>query len=241
MKTIAQSIVEKKAELTELRDTLTATVAKHEAGEDQAELIDDLTVKIEKAAQEVERLERVEKAMGQRAKPLDDDGATAVDPKTGKVTPLLRLGKKDDLKAGTLLAKMGIAHAIAKAERTDLVQVVSRLYPNDKAALAVAKTATTTADTTTAGWAAELVRAEARGMLQTDLVPVSVAAALAAQGQLLDFAGAQSILIPSITSRGTAVGGSWVGENGVIPVKRGTVGLAAPEPLQTRRDHHADA
>jgi HK97 family phage major capsid protein len=224
MKTIAQSIVEKKAELTELRDTLTATVAKHEAGEDQAEVIDDLTVKIEKAAQEVERLERVEKAMGQRAKPLDDDGASQVDPKTGAVTPLLRIGKKEDPKAGTLLAKMGIAHAIAKADRMGLVEVVSRIYPNDKAALAIAKTATTTADTTTAGWAAELVRSEARGMLQTDLVPVSVAAALAAQGQLLDFAGAQSILIPSITSRGTAVGGSWVGENGVIPVKRGTVG-----------------
>ena len=226
MKTIAQSIVEKQAELKTLRDDITAAVAKMEAGEDVGAEIDDLTLKAEATEKDLDRLQRVEKAMGQRAKAADDsDGAVVeVDAKTGQTTPLQRLAKKADPKPGELIARMAIAHGVAKTQREPLLEVVARLYPKDAAVLAVAKSAVGTADTTTAGWAAELVRSEARGMLQTDLVPISVAAALAAQGQLLDFAGAQSILIPAVSSRGTAVGGSWVGENGVIPVKKGAIG-----------------
>jgi HK97 family phage major capsid protein len=225
MKTIAQSIVEKKAELVQLKDALMATVARGDAGEDVKLEVDDLTIKVEQGEDELQRLQRVEKAMGQRALPAgDDDGVVEVDPTTGVTKSLHRIGKKTEPKAGDLLARVIIARGLAAAQRKELTEIVSKVYPNDKQALAIAKTATSAADTTTAGWAAELVRSEAKGMLQTDLVPVSVFAALAAQGTLIDFAGAQSILIPQATARGVALGGSWVGENGVIPVKRGVLG-----------------
>jgi hypothetical protein len=232
MKTIAQSIREKMAELADIRKQLLEAVAQHEAGEEAAgELVDDLTVKSEAAATELERLKRVEKAMGARAKGPEDgegegegEGAAEIDPKTGAATPLLRLGRGTDKPpAGELLAKMAIARGIAHYERQPLDAVVAKLYPKDKQALAIAKTATNAADTTTAGWAAELVTTEIRTLLQVDLRPTSVAAGLALQGQLLNFQGAQSIVIPSYSTRTTALGGSWVGENGVIPVKQGVI------------------
>jgi HK97 family phage major capsid protein len=237
MKTIAQSIREKMAELAALRKDLTDAVARLEAGEDEAgELVDDLTVKSEEAATELERLKRVEKAMGTRATPPagndpdpdadPDDGAVEIDPLTGKAKALVRIGRGADSSrppAGELLAQMAIARGIAHYERQPLDQVVAKLYPKDKRANAIAKTATNAADTTTAGWAAELVTTEIRALMQNDLRPVSVAAGLSLQGQLLNFGGAQSIVIPSFSTRTTALGGSWVGENGVIPVKQGVI------------------
>ena len=225
MKTIAQSIVEKKAELTTLKDDVNAAVAKMEAGEDVGAVVDDLTLKIEAAEKDLDRLERVEKAMGLRAKAAKEiDDVTEIDPVTGEAKPLQRIGKRAEPKPGEFLARMAIARGIAHIERASLTDIVAKLYPKDANAMAVAKAATGAADTTTAGWAAELVRSEVRAMLQTDLAPISVAAALSQQGLLLSFNGAQSILVPRITTRGTAVSGSWVGENGVIPVKQGTVG-----------------
>jgi len=234
MKTIAQSIREKMAELADLRKQLTESVAKVEAGEESAgELVDDLTVKTEEASTELERLKRVEKAMGARAKGPEDeekdpdegkDEPAEIDPLTGRATPLVRIGKSKGNRGGELIAKMAIARGIAHYERQPLDAVVAKLYPKDAAALAVAKSATNAADTTTNGWAAELVRSEVRAMLNEDLRPISVAAALASQGMQLSFNGAQSILVPAIQTRTTAVGGSWVGENGVIPVKQGIIG-----------------
>lgn len=224
MKTITQQIAEKQAELKSLRTSLDAERLRLEAGEDANTEIDDLTLKIEAAEKDGERLLRIEKAMGQRAKPVDSEGVEEIDQTTGKATPLQRIGKKAEPKAGEFIARMTIARGIAHVERRSLASVVAEMYPNDRNAMIVAKAATNAADTTTNGWAAELVRSEVRAMLQTDLAPISVAAALAAQGLEFSFNGAQSILVPRITARSTAVAGAWVGENGVIPVKQGIVG-----------------
>jgi hypothetical protein len=228
MKTIAASIIEKQTELTQLKDALSQHVAKMEAGEDVGAEVDDLTLKAEAAGKDLERLERIEKAVGQRAKPVagpeEDDEPVETDPKTGITRPLIRIRKAAEPKAGEFLARMAIARAQALIDQKPLESVVAKLYPNDKNAMIVAKSAVQAADTVTNGWASELVRSEVRAMLQEDLAPLSVAAGLAAQGTQLSFNGAQSILVPRITARGTALAGSWVGENGVIPVKQGTVG-----------------
>jgi HK97 family phage major capsid protein len=229
MKTIAQSIIEKTAELAQLRTELQAFVAKSEAGEDVAALVDDLTVKAEKAEEELARLQRVEKALGQRARPLEggEGGAGGAAGGAGGGAPaIVRGGLKytKDSPAGLLMARMCIARTMAHLEKVPLADMVARMFPDDKAAVAIAKTATNVADTTTVGWAAELVQSETMGMLTGDLVPISVAAALSARGVRIDFDGAATVKVPSITNSGKALGGAWVGENGVIPVKQGTIG-----------------
>jgi len=140
-----------------------------------------------------------------------------------RVAPVTRRPQVPEVAPGTRMAQMAIARVHAAREKRDIASMVEELFPGDHAIIAIARTAAAVADTTTAGWAAELVRSEVRAMIEKDLAPISVAAALAVRGRRMAFAGAQSILIPSISTRGKAVAGAWVGEGGVIPVKQGSV------------------
>jgi hypothetical protein len=129
MKTYAQKIIEANAELARLRAEIQSYVAKSDAGEDVTGQIDDLTIKAETCQAEITRLERIEKAMGQRAKPVDgddDDEPAEIDPKTGTAKPLQRIAKA---KSGDLLARMLIARGIASIKRESLVDVVAKLFP----------------------------------------------------------------------------------------------------------------
>jgi hypothetical protein len=139
----------------------------------------------------------------------------------GRVAPVTRRPQVPDVPAGTRLAQMAIARVHAHNSKRELNAVVGELFPSDHAIIAIARAATGVADTTTAGWAAELIRTEVRQMLEKDLAPISVAAALAVRGRRLNFLGAQSTVIPAVTTRGKATAGAWVGEGGVIPVKQG--------------------
>jgi len=137
---------------------------------------------------------------------------------------LIRGGLKStqDLAPGTRLARMAIACSLAKEHRRGVDDVALELYPNDPEMLAIARTAVGVADTSTSGWASELVRSETRQMLDETLKVTSVWAALASLGTSLNFGGAMSTLIPQMNV-GTTVGGAWVGEGGVIPLARTTI------------------
>lgn len=139
-----------------------------------------------------------------------------------RVAPVTRRPQVPDVPAGTRLAMLAIAKARVHADKRELNGVIAELFPGDQALIAIGRTATGVADTTTAGWAAELVRSEVRQMLEKDLAPISVAAQLITRGRRLSFAGAQSTVIPFVTQRSTALAGAWIGEGGVIPVKAGT-------------------
>jgi HK97 family phage major capsid protein len=116
---------------------------------------------------------------------------------------------------------MAIARVQAHIHKRDVNAVIAELWPTDHAIIAIGRAAAGVADTTTAGWAAELIRMEIRQMLEKDLAPISVAAALAVRGRRLNFLGAQSTIVPAMTTRGKATAGAWIGEGGVIPVKQG--------------------
>jgi HK97 family phage major capsid protein len=90
------------------------------------------------------------------------------------------------------------------------------------------KSAVDMADTTTVGWAAELVRNDIQGFLD-ELRPVSIFAQLAARSLSLNFGGANSITIPrrATGSGSTEMAGAFVGEGGVIPVKKMTLASAS--------------
>jgi len=123
--------------------------------------------------------------------------------------------------AGYRLAQLALATVFAHKERSRADVVARTLFADDNIALAVARAAASVADTTTAGWAAELMRADAVALLQT-LVPVSVWARLASQGVPLAFNGSQSVRVVSLPLPSPSAGPAWVGEGGVLPVIKTT-------------------
>lgn len=125
-----------------------------------------------------------------------------------------------DVPAGTHLARVVMAASIARSRHRGMDDVAAELFGGNPEVIAIARTAVGAADTTTAGWAAELVQTETRGLLDETLNPLSIWPRLAALGASLDFAGAQSVLIPQLNVGKTA-GGAWVGEGGEIPLVKG--------------------
>jgi hypothetical protein len=128
-----------------------------------------------------------------------------------------------DRPPGTLLASLAICQAGAQGEGgRSVVQFAETLFKNAPEVVGVARAATGVADSTTAGWAAELVRAETRAMFEQDLAALSLWARLASLGLSVPFSGAASVIVPQITVA-TAGAGAWVGERGAIPLVKGNL------------------
>jgi HK97 family phage major capsid protein len=128
-----------------------------------------------------------------------------------------------DKPAGYRLAQITLACHVARARGCGVDQVVQELFANEPETIAIARSLVGSADTTTVGWAAELVRAEARAMLDAAAGPTSIWPTLAALGQSLNFGGSQSILVPQ-SDIGVSTGSTaWVGEAGAIPVVKGSI------------------
>jgi len=134
--------------------------------------------------------------------------------------------------AGTLFAKLVVAKHLAASRHAGLHEVAEQLFPGQSDIIAVARTAVGVADTTTAGWAKEITLQDTRALMQEELRPISVFAALSAMGQSRQFNGAQHIIIPS-SNVGLGNGGAaWVGQGGHIPVVQGQFSEARIEKLK---------
>lgn len=131
-----------------------------------------------------------------------------------------RRGEATDRPAGERLARLVMCAFVARARRRPFEAVAAEEFSADAEMLSIARAAAGVADTTTAGWAAELVRTETRALLDATLNPNSIWPILSAAGSSLNFNGAHSIIIPQMNI-GTTVNGAWVGEGGVIPVVSG--------------------
>ncbi|WP_029048568.1 phage major capsid protein [Cupriavidus sp. amp6] len=140
-------------------------------------------------------------------------------------------------KVGDILFKHAVVALLAHVERKPVAQVIQERYGNapfvkatwnhiQKCLMdpAYQKSAVDPAMTTTTGWAAELVRNDVRGYIDT-LKDVSVAAALSGFATSLNFDGFNSIVIPK---RNPAVSGltepAWVSEGSPIPLTQFSFG-----------------
>jgi len=128
-----------------------------------------------------------------------------------------------DKPAGWRLAQVTMACSIARDRKRGVDQVAQEMFANEPEVIAIARALTGSADTTTVGWAAELVRSETKAMIDAAKGPTSIWPSLAAMGRSLSFGGSPSILIPQ-TNIGVSTGATaWVGEAGVIPVVKGSI------------------
>lgn len=227
-----ERLIAVKDRISELNGLLEAD-DEYELSDEEQNEIETLAAEQEAVIKSINTLKSMEATLAAKALPVKQQASAPA-----------KAAKKE--KGGSLLIKTITAHLIAHMTQQRPGDVLDAMYSNDDRVKAVAKVYANTrrfqkaavdaADTTTAGWAAELVQDDLRGFLE-DLRAVSVyAQLLAAPGATsLDFGGANSVTIPSrdksSQSTGTAtglaaaanlgsqIGGSWVGEGGVIPVK----------------------
>ena len=209
-----QDLIAMKDQLVESTKTLEA------APEEEALLheVEELTSKVEKASATLGALKKAQSALAERAKPVQESPAIVKSHYMGS-------GAKE---TNDLIWKHAAIKLIGYAEKKDPRQVIEERYKGDQAIKEtfdyVAKTAVMPADTTTTGWAAELVQTDVRGFLDT-LKTTSVAAALAGKAQNLSFGGYNSVTIPRRNPLGASLTEpAWVGEGGVIPLTQFSFG-----------------
>lgn len=214
MPTLAEKIVAKKEQLVGIKDRLTEIKGLIEEADEPVseEIMDEVNTLSDEETSIIKSIESLEKI---------ETGIIAT------VTPAI-IARRDQHKSGDsednkdLLFKAATAQFIAHVSKSRPDAVAANIYKGDDRVEAVLKTAVAPADSTTSGWAAELVR-QSYGAFLDDLRGVSVFAALRAQSMALDFAGGSTLKVPRRDlsgSHGTDLAGAFVGELGVIPVKK---------------------
>lgn len=220
--TIAAKIDAKRARLVAIKDRLTEikTIAESEDEELEEETlaeIDELEQESEETEKQLGSLEKLEKNLATKAVPVS------------KPAPMVGEPAKTDKKFD-LIPKMIAAHVVAHQERKSFGQVLSERYKDDVRVDAIIKSSVAAADTTTSGWAAELVQTEIQGFLDL-LQGQSVYARIAGMSTRFNFGSNGQITIPTRTNT-SKLAGAWVGQGGNIPVKQGSLSSISLMPYK---------
>jgi HK97 family phage major capsid protein/HK97 family phage prohead protease len=217
---LAERIKAAQARLKEIDTQLTTLQAVAESvdelSDEQVKSLDALTDERATVEKNLTNLEKLEKAIGAGAEAQGGNALTVYNPTRRSVVAA-------EEPKGTLITRMGLAHAYAHIHRRPIADVVREHFAHDQRIEAVLKSSVPVADTTTGGWAKELVMQDVQGFIE-GLAPISAYAALATRGFIVNFGTAGSVSVPYRGGSNTDLAGAFVGENGVIPVKRTTIG-----------------
>lgn len=233
---LAQNIVEAQSQLGLLRDGLQQhldTLDNDNVTDAQMQKTDEFHEKIGRKRKQVDQLIESEKALGlattaeheqvheirmpkRTVDPVAERNITRVPAEAGKIY------KPGDhtWKALTCLVKMQ-GDRYRKASALDVIR--DTVGENDKVRavfdVLIGKAATVPALTSQTGWAAELVRTDIQGFMES-LQPAAVATRLLAKGLQFAFGTNGIISIPTRSATPT-IAGSFVGEGAPIPVRQG--------------------
>jgi HK97 family phage prohead protease/HK97 family phage major capsid protein len=242
MKTIAERIAEAQRRHVELKDQLTAHLGQlaDEPDEGQLAITDELNAKIAAAQKSLESLQRAEESLASTAVSTGVVGTTertttsalgsrpfAIPAK--KIAPadlvmrslvglILHKGS-----GGQLSPEQAIAQRYGEDGRIDDgTRIVLRALVRPEGVHysdTIQRAASAVADTTTSGWASQLVETSIQGFMEI-LLPASVYPGLASRGLRLQFGRSGIISIPTRAATPT-IAGSFVAEGAPIPVRQG--------------------
>ena len=211
---LSKKIETKQKQLNDLRDQLSALDDNYDADEDMPDEVMaqyiELSEKVDRCSSELDTLQKAEGAMQLRAAVQ-----TADKPETKSATPRISTKKERAKGFGAFATVASLVKA--HVDRTSPVALAQEHFKDDPEIEHLVRAATAPADTTTAGWAAELVRdtwGEFLGLLRD----MSIYPAL--PGLRLNFDRYGKIIIPRGQGRGQ-LAGAWVEEGAPIPVKQG--------------------
>lgn len=143
-----------------------------------------------------------------------------------------RMAQRPGSRPLDLLVRLAVCHLKATAERKPLDMVRSEIYRDHQDVEAVIKTATNPAQTTVAGWAAELVDTAILDFMEA-IRPISAYGSLSSLGMRFSFGDNGTVKIPRRNNINNAAGdlrGAFVGEGQPIPVRRGSFGSLSLTP-----------
>lgn len=234
MPTIAERIRDEQAALIALRDAQSPLYTKQRAGEDldddESVEFDQREAEIAKQVKKVERLVATERASGQTALNLPVNNQQIIIPPTPGL-PAPAIGKTGALQASRerpmdLLLKAAVVHLRAHATRKPHDQIAAEAYAGRADVDAIIRATTNPAQTTVAGWAAELVDTAIADFMEA-LRPISTYAQLSGLGIRFTFDRNGSLKIPRRNAVRRAAGdlaGAFVGEGQPIPVRKASLG-----------------
>jgi HK97 family phage major capsid protein/HK97 family phage prohead protease len=231
---LAQTIVETQSQLALLRDGLQQhldTLDNDNVSDAQMQKTDEFHSKIARTKRVLDQHIESEKALG-LATSAEHEQVHEIRMPTRKVEPTSSMSKvpaeagkaykpgDHTWKALTCLVKMQ-GDRYRKASSLDVIR--DTCGENDKVRavfdILIGKAASVPALTTATGWAAELVRTDIQGFMES-LQPAAVATRLLAKGLQFSFGTNGIISIPTRSATPT-IAGSFVGEGAPIPVRQG--------------------
>jgi HK97 family phage prohead protease/HK97 family phage major capsid protein len=221
-RTVSERIVahqQRAAALDDEINTITTTAANDDDRDLTAEENEQLTALAEEKTsviKSIDTLTATEAALAARARPM------------GQTAPALRVEPRFAVKEapGAIIGKMATIAVLAHLTGRPHNEIIAERYRDDDRIKDcwdyTRKAASNIADMTTPGWAQNLIRTDI-GEFVDALKNLSVFAALRSRPQApsVNFDGAGAISIPGRNRGG--LGGSWIGEAGVIPVLQGTL------------------
>lgn len=215
--------------------------------ESEIAALDDINNRIDTETRQLESLQRTERNMGAAAAETlpqivtgtygrQPSPSTAVVPSRPFALPV------EKVEPGQRFLRSIIALAVSRAsnETPDGYKPPAQVYAerwgedgkvDEHSRLIlnhVIRAASAPADTTTSGWASQLVQTDVRGFLDL-LQPASVYPGLAGRGQRLTFGSAGQITIPTWATTPT-IAGSFVAEGAAIPVRQGALSSVSLGP-----------
>lgn len=229
MTPISKRIEDAHERLNVLKDQLTEhlNTIGDEPDDTAMAVTDDLNVKIANQQRSMDSLVEAEKQLASTA-------TKAVTEVTAPKRPFATAAKKvapADYVMRSLVSKV-VGHATKQDARSVLVERYGEDGKIDDASKAVfdvvTRAASAPADTTTSGWASQLVETSISEFMQL-LMPASVYPSLAAKGLRLNFGRAGVISIPSRSATPT-IAGSFVAQGAPIPVRQGAFGSVTLTP-----------
>lgn len=143
-----------------------------------------------------------------------------------------RMAQRPGTRPMDLLVKLAVCHLKAAAGRKPLDLIQAEHYRDHADVEAVIKTAVAPAQTTVAGWAAELVDTAVLDFMEA-IRPVSAYGQLSGLGMRFSFDAHGTVKIPRRNNINNAAGdlrGAFVGEGQPIPVRRGSFGSLSLTP-----------
>lgn len=217
----AEKIASAKARLADMRQRVADLANADEIDDEASTEIEEITETITREERTLKALEAAHAVTMGRVTPVAGELMPAANAGASRQRATV-IRQRDPVKAD--LIWKGLTAAVRSfIDRRDLGDTLARTYPGNSDLELFMKAATAPARTDVSGWASELVMFT-QGEYIDALAPISVYAALTAQGSRFSFGRAGSIRLPGRGGTpGVDLAGDWIGEGNPIPVRQTTI------------------
>jgi HK97 family phage prohead protease len=212
MKTLSERIQDAQSRVTEYRDLLTVLTNKDERDDSEEAQFLELPGRIERQDAALVGLQNAERALGAQ-RPTPTPGTPGAPAIIGRAAQFER-----KCAPGEHIVRAMVSHLLSRVHQKPIEEVLRTYYAGDEGTGIILRAAIAPAQTTVAGWAAELVNIAVADFLN-QLPIIAMYPRIAAKGPRFTFGQYGVIKIPARSATPT-INGSFIGEGQPIPVRK---------------------